>query len=511
MASATKSSGDMPFIVSTGTKKPDPELRKLIRSHVMKGKNRGRVLRPKYKIIADTGSIIHPSDSTPSSDDVSTDNSPVPAHLVTIPRKVGSDISLTRFADTIEDSTASVIIQFSTIAKRALFPLESCINFDPKEKTLEALAVDAAYLHAMAFSAQAYFDLLRGHRPYDRAAVASPHVIKTLQLLRQRLDAPEHDDRAKFLSSTAAVVLCLTFHAHIMGDHEAARHHMLGLRKIVDIGGGLPVLKQNIKGTIEILRCDIGMALHSGTKPLFFADLAREPYWPYPDFAAYIHDDASLGICSSSATEEPFLQTLDNDLATAWRTTAQFTTLINHATATHRKLPKEVLLDAMASITYRLLHISFPSTSTSTSTSTSLSEAVRLGLLAFSSNIFLQWAGVRLPYTYFPAAYRNSLLNFNLTLEFPVSIPDDDDGTRSTNSLPRLLIWLLTIGSVSVFNDSSDSDVWLKPWLRVNLEVCGVRSWVAMREVLDSFMWVGLVHDMPGKALFDSTVSINLW
>lgn len=101
----------MPFIVSTGTKKPDPELRKLIRSHVMKGKNRGRILRPKYKIIADSGSIVDPKDTIPSSDDVSTDNSPVSARLVTIPRKVGSDISLTRFADTIEDSTASVIIQ----------------------------------------------------------------------------------------------------------------------------------------------------------------------------------------------------------------------------------------------------------------------------------------------------------------------------------------------------------------------------------------------------------------
>lgn len=239
------------------------------------------------------------------------------------------------------------------------------------------------------------------------------------------------------------------------------------------------------------------MALHSGAKPLFFADLAREPYWPYPDFAAYGHDDASP-VSSNSAIEEPFLHALDNDLAAAWRATAQFAALVNHAAAEHRKLPKEVLLDAMASITYRLLHMAFASSS--------LDEAVRLGLLAFGSNIFLQWAGVRLPYTYFPAAFRDCLINFNL--ESPIPVPPDN-ASRPADSLSRLLIWLLTIGSVSVF-DSTDGDAWLKPWLRVNLEICGVRSWLAMRDVLDSCMWVGLVHDGPGRALYETTVSVTL-
>ncbi|KAI1142847.1 hypothetical protein F5Y05DRAFT_408296 [Hypoxylon sp. FL0543] len=478
----------MPFIVSTGTDKPNPELRKLIRSHVMKGKNRGRVLRPKHKIVADSGSIEDPNDTSCSSDDLPTDISLVPAHPSIIPRRVGSDVSLTRFADAIEESTAAVILQFCAIAKKALFPLESCINFGPKENPLEALAVDAAYLHAMAFSAQAYFDLRRGQNTYGRAALPCPHVLKTLQLLRQRLELPGHDDMAKFLSSTASVVLSLAFHAHITGDYEVARHHMLGLRKIVDIGGGLPVLKNNVKGTIEILRCDIGMALHSGAKPLFFADLAREPYWPYPDFAAYGYDDASRAF-SGSMEDEPLFRALDKDLASAWRAAAQFTTLVNHAASTHCKLPKEALLDAMASITYRLLHMSFPYSA--------LDEAVRLGLLAYGSNIFLQWAGVRLPYTHFPAAYRDCLVNLD---------PVQDGGSCSSSALPQFLVWLLTVGFVSVF-DSVDDEAWLKPWLRVNLELSGVRSWLAMRDVLDSFMWVGLVHDAPGKALFNSTLS----
>lgn len=104
---------------------------------------------------------------------------------------------------------------------------------------MEALTVDAAYLHALAFSTQDYFDLMSGRTPNKRPTSAYSHILKTLRLLRERLDLPEHDVAVKSSFSTATVVLCLAFHAHIMGEHETAGHHMLGLRKIVDLNGGL--------------------------------------------------------------------------------------------------------------------------------------------------------------------------------------------------------------------------------------------------------------------------------
>lgn len=118
---------------------------------------------------------------------------------------------------------------------------------------MEALTVDAAYLHALAFSTQAYFDLMSGRTPNKRPTSAYSHILKTLRLLRERLDLPEHDVAVKSSFSTATVVLCLAFHAHIMGEHETAGHHVLGLRKIVDLNGGLKGLK-NEKLVIELLR-----------------------------------------------------------------------------------------------------------------------------------------------------------------------------------------------------------------------------------------------------------------
>ncbi|KAI1093645.1 hypothetical protein F5B19DRAFT_114841 [Rostrohypoxylon terebratum] len=497
----------MPFIMSTGPKKPDPEIRKLIRSHVMKGKNRGRILRPNYKQAVELEVIVDPNEKVQNLDDEGSWCLVVPEYLPLIPEKVGNEFSLTQFADTIDDRSISAIIEFSTMAKKILFPLESCINFGPKTRAwMEALTVDAAYLHAMAFSAQGYFDLRCGRAPSSSAALMDPHVVKTLRLLRERLEKANHGDMMDFLSKTASIVLCLAFHAHLTGDLHAARHHIIGLRRIVDLVGGFEALRRdNAKVIVEVLRCDISMAMHSGAEPLFFSDPAREPYWPYPDFSEHATDPTwpILNI----AEDEPFLALLDDDVATAWRVTKQFTLLVNHAAKTQSKLPKEYLLDTMASVTYRLLHKStfFPRSS--------LDEAMRLGILAFGSGIFLQWAGVRLPYTYFPAAYRDCLVNLNLTsLDLPFRTPTIATERGSDVSSPpppwssQLLLWLLTIGHISVF-DSSDADSWLRPWLRVNLDLCGVRSWSAMRDVLGSFMWVSIVQDVPGESLFNSTLN----
>ncbi|KAI1210036.1 uncharacterized protein F4807DRAFT_460323 [Annulohypoxylon truncatum] len=514
MAPSAKSSEAMPFIISTGTKERDPESRKLIRSHVMKGRNRGRILRPKYKNTVELEVVVDTNENIQNLDSEGSWSLVVPEYPTIIPQRVGSDISLIRFADKIDKPTIGIIIEFSTIAKKALFPLESCINFGPKTRAwMEDLTVDAAYLHAMAFSAQGYFDLRCGRVPSNSSSLMDPHVVKTLRLLRESLEMVDRGDMTELPSRTAAIVLCLAFHAHMTGDFRAARHHIVGLRGIVDLAGGLVALKDNTKVMVEILRCDIGMALHSGTQPLFFSDLAREPYWPYPDFSEYASDPAwpLLG----NVKDEPFLGLLDADIATAWRVTKRFTMLVNYAAETQNKLPKEYLLDTMASVTYRLLHKSslFPRSS--------LNEAMRLGILVFGSGIFLQWAGVQLPYTHFPAAYRDCLVNLNLkSLDLALSTftpAVGDDGSSSTSSgvdsppplwSSQLLLWLLTIGHVSVF-DSTDSDTWLKPWLRVNLDLCGIRTWSAMRDVLSSFIWVGIVHDMPGKSLFNSTMSTS--
>lgn len=170
-------------------------------------------------------------------------------------------------------------------------------------------------------------------------------------------------------------------------------------------------------------------------------------------------------------------ENLDVELCRAWRVMSDFCSVINFAVDSSQRISTETFLDTMASVLYRLLKMRFEAGSNN--------EAIRLGLLAFSSSIFLQWGGLGLSYTHFTAEFRSCVT-----------------GPLSSHISLQLLIWLLMVGAVSVL-DASD-DVWLKPRLRVNLGLCEIDTWSKMQNLMQSFMWIGLVYDRPGKVLFDS-------
>ena len=159
----------------------------------------------------------------------------------------------------------------------------------------------------------------------------------------------------------------------------------------------------------------------------------------------------------------------------------QFSVRINLAHKTKSKLPKELLLDAMVSIMYRLIHMSYGHSS--------LDECIRLGLLTYSSSIFLQWKDTRMSYHNFSTAYRNCLTS-----------------SRFSDMVPYYFqLWLLMTGAVSIFNEHDDQ--WLKPNLLSIFNSCSLDSWDQARDILRSIMWIDLLHDHLGKRYFDSVVS----
>jgi hypothetical protein len=67
------------------------------------------------------------------------------------------------------------------------------------------------------------------------------HFQKGLRLFRRRLLGD--DSKAKLSDSTIGAVLKLATAVHFIGDHQASKQHMEGLRKMVDLRGGLDVFK----------------------------------------------------------------------------------------------------------------------------------------------------------------------------------------------------------------------------------------------------------------------------
>ncbi|KAI1407370.1 hypothetical protein F5Y13DRAFT_195433 [Hypoxylon sp. FL1857] len=455
----------MPFVVSTGPDKPDPNLRKLIRRHVMMGKNRGKTRQTKRKKkeaseLRDVSNPVklqaHSSDSAPL----------ITTRHFTIPPKVGSELSTIQLADSVEPSTVATVLQFSSIAKQALYPLESCISFDKGDKRqwIEPLAFDSAYLHTMIFTTHDYFNLLLHRTPCGET---SPHFFKTLQILRERL-LREGDDSSKVSTLTASVVLALAGHALLVNEYAAAKHHLEGLQKIINLRGGMATFKDRAKLIIEIIRCDLGMVFHCGSRPLFFDNLSWEPFALFPESHKLY----------SQCSGEDFPKGVNDELASTWEIMKNFCFLINFAAKSKTRIPKETLLSTMTSVMYPLLFMEFDVGSTN--------EVMRLGLLAFSSSVFLQWKQMRLPYAHFSALYKDCLMRVELS-----HIP------------AQFQLWLLMAGAISVFGKADDE--WLKPWLRVAMNICQIRSWVDAQSILSSFMWISLAHDELGKCVFDST------
>ncbi|KIW61931.1 hypothetical protein, variant [Exophiala xenobiotica] len=364
------------------------------------------------------------------------------------------------------------------MAARALFPLVMVTGFSNKDmEWLDPLKFDAAYLHVTVFAAEVFMDRVLGRRYPNANQDATVHFLKGVHILRKRL--LRGVENTKPSNPTIAVVLTLAVSALFMGEDETFKHHMMGLRRMVNLRGGIAAFQGN-KLLTEIFRCDIGMAMQNGSEPIFFNDPLSEPFVSYPARELLTIRNGH-GITDSQRHSETLLHKMDENLVEAWRVMQRFCSIVNLAVETQQMLSPGLLYDTMASVMYRLLHMSFDQGS--------VDEAVRLGLLGLTYHIFLQWQYLRLPYVYFPWVYKDCLLHSKLV-----------DGASS-----QIMLWLLMVGAVSAFTTSDHP--WLMVCLRKHMDKCQVKSWNRMREVLKSFMWVGLLHDKPGKEVFDSVLS----
>ncbi|PCH06343.1 Hypothetical protein PENO1_017810 [Penicillium occitanis (nom. inval.)] len=412
----TESSG-MPFVISTSMNKADPEIRKLIRSHCMLGKNRGRILHSRRKPVVQKLLDLEAAASA-------------------VPNKLGSELSLLRFADSVEPSTLWELLKFTSTSKQMFFPLERCFDFNVKDRSMfEPLTFDPAYLNAVMFGAQTYLDLVSGQHS---SKLSSVQMLKTIQLLRNRLLSISNgnEQTSSISNPTILVVLTLAHVAHLTGDHIAAELHLAGLCKIINLRGGIAAFQNAPKLLTELLRCDISIAIQKGTKPVFDFNQPLQPLIYLPQTRSYGKDQYTNLIT-------------DKKLAESWDTLSNFCHLVNSAADKNIKLSDQILLNTMGSVMYALLGMNF-------STTNPINEAIRLGILAFCSHIFLERRGIRLPNGYLRENYRSACFE---------DVPRDNASSSRWFSL-----WFLMIGKISIFTSDNHADDDYSAWIKYSYD-----------------------------------------
>ncbi|KAH7350551.1 hypothetical protein BKA65DRAFT_549560 [Rhexocercosporidium sp. MPI-PUGE-AT-0058] len=469
-----RSQPSMHFIVFSNVEKVDPVTRKLIRSHVMRGKKQKKV-RPQTP-------ARRPLPAPIKLEDV------VETCAAIIPGRVGSDLSFIEFADEVEPSLLLKMTKgrcpkcevvrikkradgktaVSPIAMQVIFPLMATIGFQPDPRgTFYPLVYDAATLHITAFAIDGFFSRILRRQSDGPSPAAMMHLRKGLKLLQERL--LEEDDEKKISDSTIGVVLKLATTAHFDGECETSRQHMEGLRKMVDLRGGLKVFS-GTKLAVEMIRCDLSIAVLHGSSAVLFCEPSEME--AYPERMLRDPDEKK-----SFRNSNELIQTLSADLAIAWKVMERFCMLVNLGAQTSRLLEPELIHQTMASVLYRLIPMTF--------TIGSLDETLRNGLLAYSYHVFLQWKDIRFSRHQFPLNYRKLILE-----------PGTADKVPS-----RLMLWLLVIGANAFFKVADE--VWLGDSLRKHARRCNVKSWKDMEGILKSIMWMPLLDDKAGREVFD--------
>ena len=219
-------------------------------------------------------------------------------------------------------------------------------------------------------------------------------------------------------------------------------------------------------------RCDLGIALLANSDPVFY----RQPAESLPDYPEQVISSLSPSIYSRKDMQ--FVQDLNGNLAEVWLVMRKFCLLANLGIQTRMLIQPATIYGTMTAVMYRLFRMGFAAGT--------LNESARLGLLAFSHHIFLQWQDMRLPCHPFSESYRNYLQVHVLEDIIP----------------PWISLWLLMIGAISLFSVSDE--LWLADCLRKQAERCRVKTWKDGQEILKSSMWISLLDDKPGKQIYDS-------
>lgn len=469
------------FVAQTGDKDDDQDARKIIRRHVMLGRNKGQ-LRPRgsRQSTPIQGCTVFPLNEWRYvlTNDSSSLSQPEWLRRGSIPQRVGTEMSFHVFADTIDSPLMHDALHFCSVINEKLFLLAPFISFHAvgiAAACIDFLAFDALLLNAIVFGAQAYINQTylqtTGH-PRQHTRKAAQHYGRTLSLLRARLGNIEQSIAT--LDVIISSVITLATYALSNGEVFYASNHVHGLRKIVSMREyGIHSFRDNTKQMIELLRCDLCVSLATGQLPLFFADRMYEPIWE----STYLTTSGvSTRSCSVIANEE---------LAKLWNVLRSFSVTMNEAAFKAIMVPDQFLLDTIVSVMYRLLHIS--------TMATPPDEAIRLAMISFCTSILIAWRGLRIS---LPWIQRQCQQNIQHLIQ---------SNPQCLNA--ELLLWHLLMYTMTFSPLQADDKEMIEISLIRVAAQSGIDCWSGVKAVVTEFLWINIAYDDLAQKIMRDVLS----
>ncbi|KAH7472008.1 hypothetical protein FOMA001_g13012 [Fusarium oxysporum f. sp. matthiolae] len=298
-----------------------------------------------------------------------------------------------------------------------------------------------------------------------------PFKHETIHELNKQLANPT----TALTDSTVTVVMGMALIAECFGDVESAHMHIMGLKQIVGLRGGIESFANKPQLQAKLHRTGLVYSICTGANPVFHQDTTS--------FVSAFDSSSELtrlkpSGASSFSRSRCVVQALGRRLYGIFKDVQGLSQLINDSHNSGQKIQEMSLEELMTSIQSRLLLLEFNDNNV-------LPELLRLSLLAFLTTVFWSFPGVKFEYPYLANQLRQACLAF----------------TPTTAGESYLFAWALMVGATSVFHDPDQT--WLpqrlRPLIRDNLG----RTWFEVQNNLRRVMWIDSIHDGPGIEVFN--------
>ncbi|KAI5461788.1 hypothetical protein BGZ63DRAFT_424645 [Mariannaea sp. PMI_226] len=451
---------------------PDRASKRLMRRHVMKGKNAGKTInRPSRLQLAKQrpGTLSHltcPHTSHRPNASQCLSKGWIKTSPYAIHGNLGGGLFTFMLPVKVTPDALRIIHEFYTFTTDRIYPARLGISLDnAKGLWLRVLFSDEASYYCNIGLMQACNEIFLGNTTGSPKALH--HLSQTLAQVKRRL---ESDDALS--DSTIGIVLSLVAQEQIRQDHRGAKTHFDGLEKIVELRGGLDQLEGNLPLLLKVCKTDIIFSLQNGGPTKFFRDRM-----------AKVRDVLmSKGILFDHGVAASFLQHHDLDpcLHEALLDIISACLVFNN-TSCARDVDLITFQEMLMSICFRLLR--FRSLDDPNQTS-DVQSAYHVGLTIFMVTIFLQYD-------------RRRIMNHGLISKSLSNVihsgPFEHD--------QELLLWLMIVGGIWISGDLNGD--WLLPGIRNVSRQLNIETWADCLIVITKFPWIKILHDEPGRALWD--------
>ncbi|KAJ5172864.1 hypothetical protein N7492_005457 [Penicillium capsulatum] len=431
--------------------------RRIIRSHVMRGKNVGKQRQSiKRKKLTE---LTHIS------------NARVGGYV--LPRQVlWGDLCFTSFPQQLDSESTGLMHRWFFDISDALFPPQFCAKYDIiKSIWVNCILADEAYFHSTLAISASYVDFCR-RKPLVSSKTLH-HISQAYALVNTKLSGP-----FSVSDSAIAAVISLAIYQQIHHQPATGLVHLHGLYHMIQLRGGIGRLMQENRAlALKSLRLDIELAMQNGTPPIF--DEHTIPIRAVLCLTTF-----------SSGNNEPIGKSPEVSLLMLG--IFRFAALLNEVAG--RGGPKLDPLDyteTILSFLYSLVEAS-PLMKTSTPPGGHHADAMHLAMLAFMTTLLPEYTRDGPTYSILSVRLSIAAQHSHLT------------ASGSCGSDTLLLLWILFIAGISVLNLADHH--WLSQLI---FDVCGrlnLHSWDSIQRQLAYFPWIFALHETPGRYLWEDIV-----